>query len=93
MLRATRRRRSKTGGSDVESRPVPAGSRRNHAELIAIPRVAVARAVRSAPPSDERIPPYRGVLYALKLLAALRHSEAAELCWRQYDAITERSGA
>ncbi len=35
--------------------------------------------------SDSRIPEDRRVLYALKGLAALRHSEAAGLRWGQYD--------
>ena len=35
--------------------------------------------------SDPRIPEDRRVLYGLKALAGLRHGEAAELRWRQYD--------
>ncbi len=35
--------------------------------------------------SDTRITEDRRVLYALKALAGLRHSEAAGLTWRQYD--------
>lgn len=35
--------------------------------------------------SDARIPEDRRVLYALKALAGVRHSEAAGLTWRQYD--------
>ncbi len=35
--------------------------------------------------TDERIPQQRRVLYSLKYLAALRHSEAAALRWRHVD--------
>jgi integrase len=42
--------------------------------------------------SDLRIPEDRRVLYALKSLAGLRHSEAAELTWRQYDTTLEPLG-
>lgn len=43
--------------------------------------------------SDERIPGDRRVLYALKLLAALRHSEAAGLTWGLYDSAARPLGA
>ena len=43
--------------------------------------------------SDTRITEDRRVLYALKALAGLRHSEAAELTWRQYDTELEPLGA
>jgi integrase len=43
--------------------------------------------------SDTRITEDRRVLYALKALAALRHSEAAGLTWRQYDTDLEPLGA
>lgn len=42
--------------------------------------------------SDPRVPEDRRVLYALKALAGLRHSEAAELNWRRYDATLEPLG-
>jgi integrase len=42
--------------------------------------------------SDSRIPEDRRVLYALKALAGLRHSEAAGLRWRQYDRELEPLG-
>jgi integrase len=42
--------------------------------------------------SDPRIPPDRRVLYALKTVAGLRHSEAATLRWRQYDATLKPLG-
>lgn len=42
--------------------------------------------------SDERIPADRRMLYGLKMLAALRHSEAANLTWRQIDGATEPLG-
>lgn len=43
--------------------------------------------------SDECILLDRRVFYALKALAGLRHSEAAELTWHQYDATLEPLGA
>jgi len=43
--------------------------------------------------SDIRILEDRRVLYALKALAALRHSEASGLRWRQYDTASEPLGA
>jgi integrase len=43
--------------------------------------------------SDIRILEDRRVLYALKVLAALRHSEASGLRWRQYDTGLEPLGA
>lgn len=43
--------------------------------------------------SDGRLLPDRRVLYGLKFLAALRHSEAASLTWAQYDPTTEPLGA
>ena len=43
--------------------------------------------------SDSRIPQDRRLLYGLKGLAALRHSEAAGLRWRQYDQTLEPLGA
>lgn len=43
--------------------------------------------------SDERILPDRRVLYGLKMLAALRHSEAARLTWSQYDQVAKPLGA
>jgi integrase len=43
--------------------------------------------------SDIRILEDRRVLYALKVLAALRHSEASGLRWRQYDTALEPLGA
>jgi integrase len=43
--------------------------------------------------SDVRIPEDRRVLYALKGVAGLRHTEAARLRWRQYDATLEPLGA
>lgn len=43
--------------------------------------------------SDERLLEDRRVLYALKLLAALRHGEAASLTWRQWDPATRPLGA
>jgi integrase len=43
--------------------------------------------------SDARIPEDRRVLYALKGIAGLRHTEAATLRWRQYDATLEPLGA
>ena len=43
--------------------------------------------------SDSRIPEDRRVLYSLEGLAGLRHSEAAELTWRQYDEKAEPLGA
>ena len=43
--------------------------------------------------SDTRITEDRRVLYALKALAGLRHSEAAGLTWRQYDTELEPLGA
>jgi integrase len=43
--------------------------------------------------SDVRILEDRGVLHALKALAALRHSEASGLRWRQYDTALEPLGA
>jgi len=42
--------------------------------------------------SDRRIPEDRRVVYALKGLAGLRHSEAASLHWRQYDREIEPLG-
>ena len=42
--------------------------------------------------SDRRIPEDRRVLYALKVLAGLRHGEAASLRWRQYDRTLEPLG-
>jgi integrase len=42
--------------------------------------------------SDARIPEDRRVLYALKALAGLRHGEAADLTWRQYDTTLEPLG-
>ena len=43
--------------------------------------------------SDVRIPEDRRVLYALKGIAGLRHTEGATLRWRQYDATLEPLGA
>jgi len=43
--------------------------------------------------SDVRILEDRRVLHALKALAALRHSEASPLRWRQYDTAVEALGA
>ncbi len=43
--------------------------------------------------SDSRIPEDRRVMYALKALAALRHSEAAGLRWSHYDQQAEPLGA
>jgi integrase len=43
--------------------------------------------------SDVRIPEDRRVLYGLKGIAGLRHTEAATLRWRQYDAALEPLGA
>jgi integrase len=43
--------------------------------------------------SDVRIPEDRRALYALKGIAGLRHTEAATLRWRQYDATLEPLGA
>jgi integrase len=39
--------------------------------------------------SDDRIPADRRVLYGLKCLAALRHTEAAKLTWKQLDVATK----
>jgi integrase len=43
--------------------------------------------------SDARIPEDRRVLHGLKGIAALRHSEASGLKWRQYDQTLEPLGA
>jgi integrase len=43
--------------------------------------------------SDERLLPDRRIIYALKSLGALRHSEAANLRWSQYDASAQPLGA
>jgi integrase len=43
--------------------------------------------------SDVRVPADRRVLYALKGLAALRHSEASRLRWRHYDSTMEPLGS
>ena len=42
--------------------------------------------------SDDRVPADRRVLYALKTLGALRHTEAANLTWRLIDTATEPLG-
>src|SRR5690606_13724360 len=42
--------------------------------------------------SDPAIPVERRVLYALKVLAGLRHGEAAALRWRHYDPTIEPLG-
>jgi hypothetical protein len=43
--------------------------------------------------SDERVLPDRRILYALKALAALRHTEAATLTWAMYDAAAKPLGS
>lgn len=52
-----------------------------------------SRAEVEALVSDERILADRRVLYGLKAMAALRHGEAANLKWSQYDAGAEPLGA
>jgi integrase len=42
--------------------------------------------------SDERLLPDRRILYALKSVAALRHGEAANLRWSQYDSTAKPLG-
>ncbi len=57
------------------------------------PQAIYARAEGEQLLSDERLPPDRRVLYGLKFLALLRHSEAARLRWSEWDTAARPLGS